>query len=245
MEAETIPTIPLNRLIPSPANARKTHPHCGIEELAASIAAHGLLQNLQVRPVKGGKYEVAAGSRRHAALDLLAQRRVIPRNAAIACHILAEGEDPSEISLAENSNREPIHPADQFDAFQALARTGKGPEEIAARFGCTAAVVRQRLKLATVSPRLMDAYRADEMNLDQLMAFTVSDDHAAQEAAWFDQPAYNRQPVTIRRLLTVSQVDGDSRMARFVGPDAYLAAGGTINRDLFQACAAERNRKAA
>jgi ParB family chromosome partitioning protein len=191
-----IQMIPLNRLVPSPINVRKTHPLVGIEELAASIAAHGLLQNLQVRPGKSGKYEVVAGSRRHTALKLLAKQKALSKLAEIGCNVL-DDEDAGEISLAENTNREPMHPADQFEAFHALSERGKGPEEIAARFGCTPAVVRQRLKLASVSPRLMEVYRAGEMNLDQLMAFTVSDSHAAQQAVWFEQPAYNRHPVTM------------------------------------------------
>jgi ParB family transcriptional regulator, chromosome partitioning protein len=116
------------------------------EELAASIAAHGLLQNLQVRPAaKGGKFEVAAGGRRLAALKLLAQRKQMSRLAEIACNVL-DDEDAGEISLAENTIRIPMHPADQFDAFKALADTGKGAEEIAGRFGCTPAVVCQRLR---------------------------------------------------------------------------------------------------
>jgi ParB family chromosome partitioning protein len=227
-----IQMIPLNRLTPSPANVRKTGMGIGIDELAASIAAHGLLQNLQVRPGKGGKFEVVAGGRRLAALKLLAKQKALSKLAEIGCNVLDDGEDPVEIGLAENIIRLAMHPADQFDAFKAMADQGKGPEEIAARFGCTPAVVRQRLKLATVSPRLMDIYRAGEMNLDQLMAFTVSDDHAAQEAAWFDQPSHS--PSGIRRALTITQVEADDALALFVGVEAYAAAGGPINRDLFQ-----------
>ena len=71
-----------------------------------------------------------------------------------------------------------------------------GAEEIAARFGVTPTVVRQRLKLAAVSPKLMALYREKGITLDQLMAFTVSDDHAAQEAAWFESPQWQRDPAT-------------------------------------------------
>ena len=188
-----IQMIPLNKLIPSPANARKTGASVGIEELAASIAAHGLLQNLQVRDGKGGKFEVVAGGRRLRALKLLAKSKAIAKSAEIPCHVL-EDEDAAEISLAENVVRLPMHPADQYDAFKAMADAGRGPEEIAARFGCSPTVVKQRLKLASVSPRLLASYRAEELNLDQLMAFTVSDDHAAQEAAWFEQPGVEPEP---------------------------------------------------
>ncbi len=148
-----IQMIPLTKLVPSPANVRKTGASVGIEELAASIQAHGLLQNLQVRDGKGGKFEVVAGGRRLAALKRLAKSKAIAKSAEIPCNVL-EDEDAAEISLAENVVRLPMHPADQYDAFKAMADAGKGPEEIAARFGCSPAVVKQRLKLASVSPRL-------------------------------------------------------------------------------------------
>ena len=93
---------------------------------------------------------------------------------------MLNGEDNTEISLAENEMREQMHPADQFDAFKKLADEGKGEEEIAARFGTTPRVVQQRLKLAVVSPKLIALYRKGEMTLDCLMAFTVSDDHRQQ-----------------------------------------------------------------
>lgn len=227
-----IRNIPLSKLVPCPANVRKTGGSVGIDELAASIQAHGLLQNLQVREGKGGRYEVVAGGRRLAALRLLAKGKKIAKTAEIPCHVLSD-EDAAEISLAENIVRLPMHPADQYDAFKAMADAGKGNEEIAARFGCSPTVVKQRLKLASVSPRLLAAYRAEEMNLDQLMAFTVSDDHEAQEAAWFEQPEWNRNPAAIRRVLTAEHVEADDRRVVFVGLDTYTKAGGAMLRDLF------------
>jgi ParB family chromosome partitioning protein len=221
----------LNKLVPSSANVRRTGTSVGIDGLAASIKALGLLQNLTVRPIVKGKYEVVAGGRRLAALGLLAKQKEIPAKHAIACNII-DG-DATEISLAENVVRIPMHPADQYEAFKSLADVGKGQQEIAARFGTSPQIVRQRLKLASVSPRLIEAYRNDEMTLDQLMAFTVSDDPKAQEAAWFDQPPYNRSPTSIRRFLTSAQVEADDPRVLFVTLDAYKAAGGGLIRDLF------------
>jgi ParB family chromosome partitioning protein len=228
-----IEMIPLNKLVPSPANVRRTGANAGIEELAASIKAHGLLQNLQVREGAGNKFEVVAGGRRLGALKLLLKKKTLTAKTPIACHVLGD-EDAGEISLAENVMRMPMHPADQFEAFRALAETGKGPEDIAARFGTTAATVRQRLKLAGVSARLFAAYREDEMTLDQLMAFTVSDDHAAQEAVWTDLAQYNRSPAAIRKALTAAHVSADDKRVSLVGLDVYREAGGAIVRDLFQ-----------
>jgi ParB family transcriptional regulator, chromosome partitioning protein len=225
-----IQLIPLTQLVPSPLNVRKTK--TGIEGLAASIAAHGLLQNLQVRPT-GEEFEVVAGGRRLDALKLLAKQKKIAPDHAVPCEV-RDGDDATEISLAENELREAMHPADQFEAFKKLADGGKGEEEIAARFGVTPHVVRQRLKLAVVSPKLIAAYRKGEMSLDCLMAFTVSDDHRQQEKAWKALPDYARQrPGQIRDALTEKHVAADGKLALFVGIEAYAKAGGAMLRDLF------------
>jgi ParB family transcriptional regulator, chromosome partitioning protein len=227
-----IQMISLNQLVPSALNVRKTGAKTEIKALAASIKAHGLLQNLQVKAASDDKFEVVAGGRRLAALLLLVKQKAVKPSDKFPCHVL-DTEDAQEISLAENTLRLPMHPADQFEAFRALTDAGKGPEEIAARFGTSAATVRQRLKLASVSPRLFALYRKDGMSLDQLMAFTISDDHKAQEAVWFDAPEYQRNASNIRRALTAAHVEADDARVQFVGIDAYQKAGGCILRDLF------------
>jgi ParB family transcriptional regulator, chromosome partitioning protein len=228
-----IQTIPLSRLAPCPANVRKTGRKTGIEGLAASIIAHGLLQNLQVRPATDESFEVVAGGRRFDALKLLAKQKKIAPDYPVPCDV-RDGSDSTEISLAENEMREAMHPADQFEAFRKLADEGRGEEEIAARFGVTPQVVRQRLKLAVVSPRLIAAYRKEGMTLDCLMAFTVSDDHKQQEKVWASLPDYARErPGHIRNLLTEKHVPADSKLALFVGIEAYASAGGAVLRDLF------------
>lgn len=227
-----IELIPLSKLTACSKNVRRTGRNDGIEELAASIKAHGLLQNLQVRASAGGKFEVVAGQRRLAALKLLAKAKDLPKSAEIPCHV-CEGEEAIEISLAENIMRLPMHPADQYEAFKAVADQGKSPEEIAARFGCSAAIVRQRLKLANVSPKLIEAYREEEIELVQLMALAISDDHAAQEKVWCDLAGWDRHPSNIRRMLTQAHVQANDPRAQFVGIEAYVAAGGHVLRDLF------------
>ncbi len=230
--------IPLSKLVPSDANVRRTARDAGIEELAASIAAHGLLQNLTVRPVldtegiESGKFEVVAGGRRFMALKLLAKRKAIPRNHPVPC-ALAPGFSGEEVSLAENVCQAPMHPADQYEAFAKLyTEQGVPIEDIAARFGVTPAVVRQRLRLGSVSPALMAVYRDGGMTLEQLMAFTIADDHALQERVW-KELSWNKSKEMIRHLLTEKHVDAADPRARFIGVDAYAAAGGTIIRDLF------------
>jgi len=146
--------------------------------------------------------------------------------------------DPTltEVSLWENIVRSDMHPADAFDAFKKLADEGHGPETIAARFGVSPTVVKQRLKLAVVSKKLIAAFRKDEMTLEQLMAFTISDDIKAQERVWKEIPDWARERgdgEPIRAALTKEHTAADSKQAKFVGVEAYAAAGGHINRDLF------------
>jgi ParB family chromosome partitioning protein len=232
--SDALMTIPLSQLRPSAANVRKTDTARGLDELAASILAHGLLQNLTVRKAdKGSHYEVVAGSRRLAALKRLAKAKRLPKGFEVPCRVLS-GTDGVEVSLAENVVRAPLHPADQFEAFSALHDQGQGMQEIAARFGATPTLVQQRLKLAAVSPRLMAVYRGGEMSLDQLTAFTLTDDHGAQERVWFEAPHLYKDPRAIRQALTRALVEGSDRRARFVGAEAYEAAGGQLVRDLFQ-----------
>lgn len=126
-----------------------------------------------------------------------------------------------------------MHPADQYEVFRYLAEEkGYGVEEIAARFGVTAHVVRQRLRLASVSPNLIQIYRDGGLTLDQLIAFSIVEDHERQEAA-FERLASNLEPYMIRRVLLEAKVSAHDRRARFVGLEAYEAAGGSILRDLF------------
>lgn len=231
--------VPLNKLKKSPRNARKTpHSEAHIEALAASIAVKGMLQNLVVEPEQDatgaatGSYFVTIGEGRRLAHLLRAKRKEIKKTEPIRC-VLDTENDPQEISLDENVTREAMHPADQFERFRELAeRNGWGAEEIAARFGVTPHVVRQRLRLGAVSPRLIQVYREGGLTLDQLMAFAIVEDHARQEQV-YDNLSYNRDPSLIRRDLTRMNVAATDRRAIFVGPDAYTAAGGTILRDLF------------
>ncbi|KAA3503749.1 ParB/RepB/Spo0J family partition protein [Agrobacterium vitis] len=231
--------IPLDKLKKSPRNARKTpHSEAHIEALAASIAAKGMLQNLVVEPETDevgeptGLYLVTVGEGRRLAHLLRVKRKQIGKTEHVRC-VLDTANDPQEISLDENVTREAMHPADQFEAFRELAEhRGWGAEEIAARFGVTAHVVKQRMRLGAVNPKLMQVYRDGDLTLDQLMAFAITDDHARQEQVYAGL-GYNREPWTIRRDLTRTHVQANDRKAIFVGPEAYTEAGGTIFRDLF------------
>ncbi|ASM84796.1 chromosome partitioning protein ParB [Pseudomonas aeruginosa] len=227
--------VPLSRLVSRPTgrNVRKT-PRMSILELAASIQRVGLLQNLIVTATADGeRYEVVAGGRRLAALKLLAKKHRISKEWEVPCLLVADGTARTA-SLTENVQREAMHPADQFEAFAALVAEGRPIEDIAADFSVTPLVVQRRLKLANVSPRLLADYRAEAVSLDQLMALAITDNHAAQEAAFYDAPTWQRSPHNLRDRLTEREIDAHRHpLVRFVGLNAYEAAGGGTRRDLF------------
>lgn len=226
--------IALARLRLSKRNVRKTRT-ATVEALAESICRVGLLQNLIVVPLAGedDRYEVVAGGRRLAALHLLAKKKRIARHQSIPCLVIPHSGAVT-VSLTENVQREAMHPADQFEAFLTLVNEGKPIEDIAADFGVTPLVVQRRLKLARVSPRILADYRQGSATLEQLMVLTLTDDCKAQETAYFDAPVHEREPYALRRRLMQHDVDAARHpLARFVGLDAYTAAGGGIRHDLF------------
>ena len=182
-------------------------------------------------------FEVPAGGRRYRALELLAKQKRLAKTAPVPCVVgdAASGILIDEVSLAENIDRAPLHPLDQFRAFQAMRDKGMTEEAIAAAFFVGVNVVKQRLRLASVSPKLLDVYADDGMTLEMLMAFTVSADHARQEQVWEAISAgWQKEPWQIRRMLTETTVRASDKRAVFVGLDAYEAAGGAVLRDLFQ-----------
>ncbi|MBT1155867.1 ParB/RepB/Spo0J family partition protein [Aminobacter anthyllidis] len=232
--------IPFNQLVLSQSNVRRIKAGVSIEELAEDIARRGILQGLTVRPVideagaETGMFEVPAGGRRFRALELLVKQKRLAKSAPVPC-VVREGGIAEEDSLAENVQRAPLHPLDQFRAFLTLREKGQAEEEIAATFFVSVNVVKQRLKLASVSPALLDVYAEDGMTLAQLEAFTVSGDHERQEQVFERlKTSYDKSAHTIRRMLTEGAIRGSDKRAQFIGIDAYVEAGGTVLRDLFE-----------
>jgi ParB family chromosome partitioning protein len=225
--------IAVNRLEKSPLNARRTAVKVGMGELKASLLAHGLMQNLVVTDTGDGTYRVIAGGRRLEAIHSLQAEGKLPEDFAVPCQIVTE-EHALEMSLAENTVRLAMHPADQFEAFAALIDQGESAADVAARFGVEESLVCKRMKLARVAPQLLAEYRNDGMTLECLMAFTVTDDHRRQLKVFKSLQDWQKEDASaIRAALTEKMIDASSKLARFVGLDAYTAAGGASRTDLF------------
>lgn len=234
---QPVVTVPYSNLRPSPLNAR-TKPLSGIPGLAANIRAKGLLQNLVVHEIKGSrgrqrKYGVCAGQRREAALDLLFEQKDIAADYPVPVRIVSEGEALA-ISLIENTEREGLDPFDVLRAYRMLAEEGRSVDYIAALFSASPLTVKRRMKLASVSPKLLALLREDAITLDQLAAIALADNHETQERIWFDANEWQRQPNYLRQAITRAEIDASrSRLVRFIGLDTYEAAGGYVRRDLF------------
>ncbi|OHC97463.1 MAG: chromosome partitioning protein ParB [Sphingomonadales bacterium RIFCSPHIGHO2_01_FULL_65_20] len=231
-----IKSIPLNKLVQSPRNVRRHSDAAADAELKASIAACGLLQNLIVRPAAKGRFEVEAGERRRRAMFALADEKILARDHEVTCLVLEDSAEAAvETSLAENFHRLAMNPADEAQAFAALVAGGATVEDVARRFGLTVRVVEGRLRLATLAPVVFEALASGQITLDIAKAFGATSDQDIQ-ARVFEQVSsayYAPNPDSIRRMVLSGTVRGSDPRARLVGRDAYIAAGGRIERELF------------
>ena len=237
-----IQSIPLKKLVPSPRNVRKSSDVLADLQLRADIAARGLLQNLVVRKGKRGKFEVEAGGRRLAALQALAEEGTLPDTHEVTCLVI-EGEESEvrEASLAENFQRLAMNPADEAQAFASIIEAGATPEDVARRFGLTVRFVEGRLRLAGLAPCVFEALAEGTITLDMAKAYgAISDvERQAHVYAELQDAWYQITPDTIRRMVLDATVRGSDPRAVLVGRDTYLAAGGRIERELFDDDASE------
>lgn len=219
-------SVPLDSLIKSPLNVR-TVPYSAesVSELADSIKGVGLLQNLVVHALPGDRYGVAAGGRRLAALNMLAERDIIQADWPVRVKVIPQ-ELATAASMTENGHRRDMHPAEQIAGFRAMAQEGKTPAQIGDLLGYSPRHVQRMLKLADLAPVILDALAEDRITTEHCQALALENDTARQvqvfeaacQSGWGGKPEVQ----TIRRLVTGSEVAvaGNSKF-RFVGADAF------------------------
>lgn len=229
-------SIQLKKLAPSPRNVRKTGDAAADAQLKSDIAARGLLQNLVVRKASRGKFEVEAGGRRLAALQRLADEGVLASGHEVTCLVI-EGDEAEvrEAGLAENFQRLAMNPADEAQAFASIIEAGASVEDVARRFGLTVRFVEGRLRLASLAPCVFAALAEGTITLDMAKAYGATSDVDRQARVFgeLNEAWYEATPDTIRRMVLNATVRGSDPRAVLVGRDAYLAAGGRIERELF------------
>ena len=219
-------SVPLASLIKSPLNVR-TVPYSveSVSELADSIKGVGLLQNLVVHVLPGDRYGVAAGGRRLAALNMLAERGIIPADWPVRVKIIPQ-ELATAASMTENGHRRDMHPAEQIAGFRAMAQEGKTPAQTGDLLGYSPRHVQRMLKLAGLAPVILDALAEDRITTEHCQALALENDTARQvqvfeaacQSGWGGKPDVR----VIRNLITESEVSvaGNTKFC-FVGADAF------------------------
>jgi ParB/RepB/Spo0J family partition protein len=240
-----IEMVALGRLIRAPENVRHTRAGEDVEGLADDIAAKGLLQSLigyaGDTDVDARAVYIVGGGRRLQALQLLRERDRIDYDFPVPVLIRTEGE-AVELSLSENLQQRTMSPVDEFFAFKMLMdRGGHSTADLAKRFGFSERVVKQRLRLADLADDVLDALRQREITLDAAMAYASTQDRALQSAVFGKQGKVNRphEPSGIRWALAEKVLTTKHRQFLFVGAEAYEAAGGRYEDDLFRAAEIE------
>ncbi|HAL0826537.1 TPA: ParB/RepB/Spo0J family partition protein [Escherichia coli] len=219
-------SVPLASLIKSPLNVR-TVPYSAesVSELADSIKGVGLLQNLVVHALPGDRYGVAAGGRRLAALNMLAERDIIQVDWPVRVKVIPQ-ELATAASMTENGHRRDMHPAEQIAGFRAMAQEGKTPAQIGDLLGYSPRHVQRMLKLADLAPVILDALAEDRITTEHCQALALENDTARQvqvfeaacQSGWGSKPDVR----VIRNLITESEVAvKDNTKFRFVGADAF------------------------
>lgn len=236
MTESNLTTVPFSKLIATDTINARVKTREGLDELAAAIAAKGLIQPLAVRPGdKADTYEVIDGRRRYQAIAKLVKDKRWKKSDPVP--VIVRNEDDAaalETSLMANTVRLPMHAVDQHDVFVRLVEQGTGEAEIAARFGITERKVKQQLALGRLAPVIREAWRKGKITADIAQAFTIAS-HAEQEKAWSNLKGHGSglSDYAVRQQLCQSLVRLDDYRAVFVGIEAYVAAGGTVLESLF------------
>lgn len=235
----TIQMIQARNCVLSKQNVRRTAADSDLQtQLQADIAARGVLQNLIgfAVPKKTGKFEITAGGRRLSSVQALIAEGVFPKDYAVPVLVLNDSSTAGETSLAENYQRQAMNPADECTAFRHFIEVdGATCEDVAKRFGLTARFVEGRIRLAGLATSVFEALRDGKISLDAAKAYGTTTDTDRQETVFAQMSnSYNRHDANIiRRMMTDETINSDHRLAKLVGRDAYVAAGGRIESDLF------------
>lgn len=233
MKHKAIELDPRKLVVSEQYQARKAASQTPLPQLADSISTVGLLHALAVvKSKKRGFHEVIAGGRRLQAIHHLLDDGRWPEGQLVAGNLYDE-ENALLVSITENVQREQMHPADEFESFAELIGQGKTIEDVAAAFGVTATVVRRRLQLGRVAPILMQAYRDNEVSLDALMAYAMTDNQERQVQVYSNLNMWDRRNPRLIRSMIEEAATANHRLVHFIGLDAYQAAGGGVTRDLF------------
>ena len=230
----------------SPTNVRKSSDSAADARLEANITVSGIRQNLIGLPVsrKKGQYRIVGGGRRLSCVHRLIEKGIFPEDYQVPVLVLGNTAEAVSVSLEENFFTLAMNPAEACRAFQDIIETEKKtPADVAKRFGVTETFVLGRLRLSGLAEPVFDALASGEITLDVAKAYASTSD-VERQATVFESMSrnsyYGRDVNEIRRQLACLSYTANDPKALLVGRDAYVAAGGRIDGDLFTDAATER-----
>ena len=155
---ETFTSIPVGKIV---LESNRKHGGMGnIEVLAESIKAEGLINPPTAVANEDGAYRIVAGRRRIAAVRQLGWEEVPARVIDEA-----DADRLESIGLAENVNRQEMHPLDEAETFKKLMDRGTAVEDIAAYYDRTAAGIHHRVRLCGLIDGVKEMFRDGKINL--------------------------------------------------------------------------------
>ena len=176
----TATTIPLDTVVESKTNPRKTYDKDALAELATSLGKHGVLQPILVRTLegKGGTYEIVAGHRRFRAAKL-AKLTEIPATV----RELGD-QEVLEIQVVENLQRVDLHPLEEAEGYRRLIKEfGYRAEDLGDKVGKSRAYIYARMKLADLPKAAKQAFRDGKLTSSIALLFARIPDKKLAEKA--------------------------------------------------------------
>jgi ParB family transcriptional regulator, chromosome partitioning protein len=172
--------IPLEQLHISPLDMRFGKKAPDVSDILPSVRERGILQPLLVRPNADG-FEVVAGRRRYFSAKAVEKEK--GSFDSLPCAVLDVGDDAAvlEASLIENTARLDPDPITQFESFAKLVLEGRTVEQIALTFGLTKRAVEQRLALGNLHPKIRQAAKAEQTDIETLRLLTMATQQKQKE----------------------------------------------------------------
>lgn len=225
-------TVAVSKLAHSPRNVRQPSEDDDTGDLEGTILELGLINPLTAHPMPRGKYGVFAGGRRLLALQRLIRRGDLPKDHAVDVTVRDESDAKlTELSFAENAVRQALPAVTEFETYARLIDEGAEVAAIAHRYQTTELHVRQRMRLGELHPAIRADLAAEKLTLDMAKAYGATADQALQKRIYDQRPTH---PYEVRAAMKRDAANaGIDRMLALVGLDAYAAAGGRAEEDLF------------
>lgn len=174
--------IPVNLIKPNPWQPRKAFDEAALNELAASIKEHGVLQPLVVVPMPDGNYQLIVGERRLRAAKLAGLTKV-----PVVVRDFMEEQKKLELALIENIQRHNLDPIEEAMAYKQLAEQyDLSHEQVGLRVGKSRTTVTNMLRLLNLPLKIQNALAAGTVNEGQARPL-LSLPGMEKQLAMFDQ----------------------------------------------------------